>query len=96
MKNGAPDSQILLKEINQLLSISEAIAEKCGLTRWCIGTGIDRGLINIESTEIQNGIDKITFTNKELKELNIEKELLSPFRLDNGVTNTPFFKLVVT
>jgi hypothetical protein len=82
-----PNSQVLLKEVNQLLSISEAIAEKCGLVRWCIGAGIDRGIINIESTEIQNGIDKVTFTNKELKELTIEKELLFPFRLDNGVKN---------
>ncbi len=80
------DAAALLNECESLLALSEEVAERCGLARFCMGGGSPQSSINIPSIESLRGRSKfVFFTPMQLAKMGISLGELAPFIHPAGV-----------
>jgi len=80
-----PALRRLLDEIDALLTLSEAVAARAGLLRFCISGGTPGAAIPMEQmADIEKLAGRVTFTHADLEELGVQPDLLRPFTFDLG------------
>lgn len=79
----------LLKPAYALLQLSDNVAKRLGLQRWHIEPSSAKGIVHVApATHLEDRARAVTFTNDDLRELGVTREVLSPFifREDDKVT----------
>lgn len=72
----------LQREVRALLTLSEEIAKRRSLPRYCSGSGIDKGPISLPAErKLYLMFRALTFSNADLEKLGVLRQDLSPFFL---------------
>ncbi|TKS58235.1 MAG: hypothetical protein EWM72_03127 [Nitrospira sp.] len=72
----------LLQPAFALLCLSDCVAERLGLQRWCLETSMPQGRVPIAPvTRVDQRSCAVTFTDAELTKIGVRRELLTPFIL---------------
>ena len=76
------DCRDLLEPVFALLKLSDHVAERAGLQRWCAESSTPRGNVNIPSArEMSDRVHAVTFLDRDLEALDISRDVLAPFIL---------------
>lgn len=74
-----PWAKIVQSQVTALLALSDAVADRAGLSRNATSKGHPRQQLRITSSVVADGVRRVTFGPRELSELRIDFRLLEPF-----------------